>query len=398
MTQYDQYSGYSNHLGQQQQQQQPLASINNLPIRQTYSTGSPAPTQLPPLSFPSTHLSFQNGYRSGPLQAPRTPQPNGQSANGQQQPHSMSHLGMQSSGYNNQIGQSYSSHTPTSHMSLAPLSAPGYSLPSDVYAQQQGRSGSTHSNPYIGQQPLPSASGMADSRMLPAVGAASMLGNATSRPSSSGGADGHVRSSPLAIQNADKKYVCQICGKTYQHMKHLKRHHLRHTGERPYQCSLCKDTFCRSDILKRHFGKCSLRRGNPQGLGHLTHAQDHIKPRSTSSATSTAGAAPQTNGLRANWPAPGGMHAYGPDPTYHTNGAGKSERTSRDSSQHRPGSSDGSEGRYRHANGNVLAPHWQFVRNEPATSRFWNQRRRRTRLEPHVYHIFQLCHVQQCTI
>src|SRR5436190_2139158 len=37
-------------------------------------------------------------------------------------------------------------------------------------------------------------------------------------------------------------------------------------------CSLCRDTFSRSDILKRHFQKCSIRRGNPTGLSHLTHA------------------------------------------------------------------------------------------------------------------------------
>lgn len=51
------------------------------------------------------------------------------------------------------------------------------------------------------------------------------------------------------------------------------------TGERPYQCHLCKDTFSRSDILKRHFQKCSLRRGNPTGAHHLTHAQNHLKNR-----------------------------------------------------------------------------------------------------------------------
>src|SRR5436309_15867218 len=41
-------------------------------------------------------------------------------------------------------------------------------------------------------------------------------------------------------------------------------------------CSLCRDTFSRSDILKRHFQKCSIRRGNPTGVSHLTHAQAHL--------------------------------------------------------------------------------------------------------------------------
>ncbi|KAF2196503.1 hypothetical protein GQ43DRAFT_254403 [Delitschia confertaspora ATCC 74209] len=78
-------------------------------------------------------------------------------------------------------------------------------------------------------------------------------------------------------KNADNKYECPHCIKTYLHLKHLKRHLLRHTGERPYQCHLCKDTFSRSDILKRHFQKCSIRRGNPTGANHLTHAQNHLQ-------------------------------------------------------------------------------------------------------------------------
>jgi hypothetical protein len=49
------------------------------------------------------------------------------------------------------------------------------------------------------------------------------------------------------------------------------------TGDRPYMCVLCKDTFSRSDILKRHFQKCSLRRGNPTGVSHLSHPQAHVK-------------------------------------------------------------------------------------------------------------------------
>ncbi|EEP77393.1 RfeC protein [Uncinocarpus reesii 1704] len=49
------------------------------------------------------------------------------------------------------------------------------------------------------------------------------------------------------------------------------------TGDRPYMCVLCKDTFSRSDILKRHFQKCSLRRGNPTGVSHLSHPHAHLK-------------------------------------------------------------------------------------------------------------------------
>jgi len=82
-------------------------------------------------------------------------------------------------------------------------------------------------------------------------------------------------------KNADGKYECPHCNKTYLHLKHLKRHLLRHTGERPYQCHLCKDTFSRSDILKRHFQKCSIRRGNPTGASHLQNAQSHLQKNRT---------------------------------------------------------------------------------------------------------------------
>ncbi|KAF3942035.1 hypothetical protein ABW19_dt0201111 [Dactylella cylindrospora] len=75
-------------------------------------------------------------------------------------------------------------------------------------------------------------------------------------------------------KDANGKFPCPYCTKTYLHAKHLKRHLLRHTGDRPYQCPLCKDCFSRSDILKRHFQKCSIRRGNPTNATHLsqTHA------------------------------------------------------------------------------------------------------------------------------
>jgi hypothetical protein len=75
--------------------------------------------------------------------------------------------------------------------------------------------------------------------------------------------------------NDDGKFACDLCGKLYQHSKHLKRHMLRHTGARPYSCGLCGDDFARSDILKRHFEKCTVRRGNPNGIGHLDATREN---------------------------------------------------------------------------------------------------------------------------
>ncbi|EJT69054.1 hypothetical protein GGTG_13451 [Gaeumannomyces tritici R3-111a-1] len=76
-------------------------------------------------------------------------------------------------------------------------------------------------------------------------------------------------------KDADGKFPCPHCSKTYLHAKHLKRHLLRHTGDRPYMCVLCRDTL--SCILKRHFQKCSIRRGNPTSASHLSHPHAYFK-------------------------------------------------------------------------------------------------------------------------
>ncbi|KAF3031211.1 hypothetical protein E8E12_000988 [Didymella heteroderae] len=68
-----------------------------------------------------------------------------------------------------------------------------------------------------------------------------------------------------AKKNAVGKYECTYCNKAYTSLKHLKRHLLRHTGERPYQCHLCEDNFSRRDTLKRHFRRCSKRGGTGTG-------------------------------------------------------------------------------------------------------------------------------------
>ncbi|KAH6716773.1 fungal-specific transcription factor domain-containing protein [Leptodontidium sp. MPI-SDFR-AT-0119] len=102
-----------------------------------------------------------------------------------------------------------------------------------------------------------------------------ILPSAPGRPAVS--ATGTGKNALIPAKDADGKFPCPHCTKTYLHAKHLKRHLLRHTGDRPYMCVLCRDTFSRSDILKRHFQKCSIRRGNPTGASHLSHAQAHLK-------------------------------------------------------------------------------------------------------------------------
>lgn len=120
---------------------------------------------------------------------------------------------------------------------------------------------------------------------------------------------------------------------------------------------MCHETFCRSDILKRHFNKCSIRRGNPTGANHLTHAQDHLKggvqplplpsanaagmaAQNRPSAISTAGPAPSA-AYQTQWPTSArsfdGYAGMGqPLPSHNVGG---STRSSRSSSIMRPESS-----------------------------------------------------------
>ncbi|KAJ4161660.1 uncharacterized protein LMH87_007686 [Akanthomyces muscarius] len=102
-----------------------------------------------------------------------------------------------------------------------------------------------------------------------------ILPSAPGRPAAL--ATGAANNTFIPTKDADGKFPCPHCTKTYLQTKHLKRHLLRHTGDRPYMCVLCRDTFSRSDILKRHFTKCSIRRGNPTGASHLSHPQAYVK-------------------------------------------------------------------------------------------------------------------------
>ncbi|KIY00559.1 uncharacterized protein Z520_03222 [Fonsecaea multimorphosa CBS 102226] len=116
------------------------------------------------------------------------------------------------------------------------------------------------------------------------------------------GVNGSQKSNAVPQKDADGKFPCPNCTKTYLHAKHLKRHMLRHTGDRPYMCVLCNDTFSRSDILKRHFQKCSVRRGNPTGASHLSNPAAHIKKNQQKAATASPASATTPNAVMPNPP------------------------------------------------------------------------------------------------
>ncbi|KIW19838.1 hypothetical protein PV08_00413 [Exophiala spinifera] len=126
-------------------------------------------------------------------------------------------------------------------------------------------------------------------------------------PVMANGVNGSTKSNAVPQKDADGKFPCPNCTKTYLHAKHLKRHMLRHTGDRPYMCVLCNDTFSRSDILKRHFQKCSVRRGNPTGASHLSNPAAHLKKSQQAAAKAAAAAGQNNSPANASTPTSGVM-------------------------------------------------------------------------------------------
>ncbi|TQB68502.1 hypothetical protein MPDQ_003351 [Monascus purpureus] len=168
-------------------------------------------------------------------------------------------------------------------------------LPSGAFSYTDGKAtawmgsdpmaGANGTSPYAAKEPPRSQVVGSQGRrgILPSVpGRAAPVGNTVNATG---------KSTTIPAKDADGKFPCPNCNKTYLHAKHLKRHLLRHTGDRPYMCVLCEDTFSRSDILKRHFQKCSIRRGNPTGATHLSHPQAHLKRSQAAAAVAAAAAA-----------------------------------------------------------------------------------------------------------
>ncbi|KAI1840205.1 hypothetical protein JX266_013606 [Neoarthrinium moseri] len=60
-----------------------------------------------------------------------------------------------------------------------------------------------------------------------------ILPSAPGRPAAPTG-PGAGKNTVIPQKDADGKFPCPHCTKTYLHAKHLKRHLLRHTGDRPY--------------------------------------------------------------------------------------------------------------------------------------------------------------------
>lgn len=56
----------------------------------------------------------------------------------------------------------------------------------------------------------------------------------------------------LRMHNGDKRYVCELCTKSFISRSDLTKHTRTHTGEKPYKCEFCSSCFSRSNHLTRH--------------------------------------------------------------------------------------------------------------------------------------------------
>ncbi|KAI0152214.1 fungal-specific transcription factor domain-containing protein [Hypoxylon sp. NC0597] len=169
-------------------------------------------------------------------------------------------------------------------------------------------------SPYSGSPMMPHQQSLLQDNEQPthvvgSQGRRGILPSAPGRPAAPTGS-GASKNTVIPQKDADGKFPCPHCTKTYLHAKHLKRHLLRHTGDRPYMCVLCRDTFSRSDILKRHFQKCSIRRGNPTGVSHLSHPQAHVKKQQQNAQKANEGDMGHMNGM-TNMPGDNVVHPFG---------------------------------------------------------------------------------------
>ncbi|KAJ9489433.1 hypothetical protein VN97_g3815 [Penicillium thymicola] len=63
------------------------------------------------------------------------------------------------------------------------------------------------------------------------------------------------------MKPTDKNFRCDVCQRTFTRIDHLKRHHLRHSGQKPYACVFCNTSFARCDNLRVHYTDCARREG-----------------------------------------------------------------------------------------------------------------------------------------
>ncbi|KAG5996047.1 hypothetical protein E4U43_002926 [Claviceps pusilla] len=321
--------------------QYPTNGINGSSGAQTYpsptaispnqlQTGSPLPQTLPPLQPPTAAMQPLYGSHPHTPRTPGTPNTPNSATNlpsyqNTSQPASRPSVYPMAQnpyppnqGYGTSASMMPQATTASSHpQPIAPAPHGGRAppvlrpMPPGGIMAQPGVS-SPYSHGSLMQPNTVLGEGDHPTHVVGSQGRRGILPSAPGRPAAPTAGTG-AKSNIIPVKDADGKFPCPHCTKTYLHAKHLKRHLLRHTGDRPYMCVLCRDTFSRSDILKRHFQKCSIRRGNPTGASHLSHPQAHVKKNAQAQKAAglgNEGDMQHLNGLN-NLSADGMVHPFG---------------------------------------------------------------------------------------
>ena len=57
------------------------------------------------------------------------------------------------------------------------------------------------------------------------------------------------------MMDANKKFACDICGKSFQQKVHMTDHRRIHTGGKLYECAFRNNTFSDISVLAKHTGE-----------------------------------------------------------------------------------------------------------------------------------------------
>ena len=252
------YPGSSAIPGSHHPHQQPLTPISNLTSHPSYHQESPGHANtLPPLNGHAAHPNATSSYQQPPSykaihsdphapRAPHTPDTPGHAEH-----HSLPHLAPQPhmnvaephvqtyapASYTYQETSPASYHSPAQQQNGFPHHViPHYTQPPVSHISPTVQSFYDRQEPQpmysYGQPPQVDAGArQSDPRPMPVVGSQGRRGilpSASGRAPPVGSApDGSMRGVTQPAKNGENKFPCQYCNKTYLHLKHLKRHHLR---------------------------------------------------------------------------------------------------------------------------------------------------------------------------